>query len=61
MNKNKPSFIRRLRDRHERFDDFCFWFYDNWETLVIRILGGAILILFVILAVIMCSSCSIML
>ena len=57
MNKNKKSIIRRIRDRYERFDDFCFWFQDHWETVVIRLLGGAILVLFVILAVIMCSSC----
>lgn len=51
--------FRGLRDRHPRFNKFCFWFTDHWPNLVIWLLTAVVLVLFILLALVMCGCISV--
>ena len=54
----RTSLFQRLRERHERFDNFCDWLEDHWEDVTLYVLGTVILVLIVLFVLIMCSACS---
>lgn len=47
--------LERLRERSERFDNFCFWLGDHWADVTLWVLAAAIVMLLVILAFVMIS------
>ena len=51
------SSLERLRERSERFDNFCFWLGDHWADVALWLLAAAIVVLLVVLAFVM-SSCT---
>lgn len=47
--------LERLRERSERFDNFCFWLGAHWADVALWVLAAAIVMLLVLLAFVMIS------
>ena len=48
MEEERLSLLQRLRERHERINNLCYWLGNHWEDVVLYTLITIIIVLLVI-------------